>query len=409
MFCLGFHLISRAIWGRKRRLSISFEQTAALNSSTSPGDILGVFEFKNGEAPFGLTLDSVTINNKPTAVVLSALSVDENAQAGSVVAIASTTDPDGSDTFTYTLIPASDTFEMVGDQLRVKSGANLDYETVQSYDIGIKSWDPGGLTASGEFSIAVNEVAEPPTAINLTASAVDEGAVGGTVIADLSAVGGTPGYDFALTLDESGFFEIIGTQLLVKAGANIDYDTAQSHSITIEVTDQTPLTFSEVEMITVNEVVPGDGPTAINMIAFTVDDNAPAKMLAGVATATGGVTPYDFTLTPDASGFFEFSGNQLRVKAGANIDYTNATSHTVTVLVSDSNPSPETLSAQYTINVKPPVTNHAPTDIIISNIVDVPEGLPAGFVVATLAAVDPDAGDTHTFRINKIIRSFNSV
>ena len=82
---------------------------------------------------------TVTVNNlmdeAPTDITVGGGSVDENATTGTVVATLSTVDADAGDTFTYALvdgsgIPVTDgNFEIVGNEIRVKAGATIDYET----------------------------------------------------------------------------------------------------------------------------------------------------------------------------------------------------------------------------------------------------------------------------------------
>ena len=62
--------------------------------------------------------------------------VQENAAAGTVVATLGATDPDAGDSFTYTLASdPSGKFEIVGDEIRLKAGATLDYETASSHEL----------------------------------------------------------------------------------------------------------------------------------------------------------------------------------------------------------------------------------------------------------------------------------
>ena len=59
--------------------------------------------------------------------------VQENAPAGTVVAKLGAADPDAGDSFSYALAAdPSGKFELVGDEIRLKAGATLDYETASS-------------------------------------------------------------------------------------------------------------------------------------------------------------------------------------------------------------------------------------------------------------------------------------
>ena len=56
-------------------------------------------------------------------------------------------------------------------------------------------------------------------------------------------------HTYAITNDPSGFFEIVGDEVRVAAGANIDFETDQSHDITVQTTDAAGNTYSEVVTI----------------------------------------------------------------------------------------------------------------------------------------------------------------
>ena len=91
---------------------------------------------------------------------------------------------------------------------------------------------------------------------------VEENSVAGTVVATLTTtdpdIGDT--FTYALTSDPSGFFEIVGDEIRVKVGADLDYETATSHVVTVEVTDSGLATFNRnitIEVTNVVEVVSG--------------------------------------------------------------------------------------------------------------------------------------------------------
>ncbi|MBD2615472.1 hypothetical protein H6G94_30185 [Nostoc punctiforme FACHB-252] len=113
------------------------------------------------ESPFTITINNV--NEIPTAIALSASSINENVAANSVVANLSTIDPDIGDTFTYSLVPGTGStdnaaFSIVGNQLRINNSP--DFETKSSYSIRVRTTDQGGLTFESPFTITVNDLAE---------------------------------------------------------------------------------------------------------------------------------------------------------------------------------------------------------------------------------------------------------
>ncbi|MCG7983062.1 MAG: VCBS domain-containing protein [Candidatus Thiodiazotropha lotti] len=95
-----------------------------------------------------------------------------------------------------------------------------------------------------------------PTDIQVQGGVVEEGSSSGTVVATLSAIDEDSGEQFSYDLirDDSGHFEIVGDQLVVTHGADIDYEDRSAHQISIRVTDSTGNTFTETIAINVADV-----------------------------------------------------------------------------------------------------------------------------------------------------------
>ncbi len=99
-------------------------------------------------------------NSTPADIV----GVVENSAAGTVIATFTTTDIDIGDTFTYALTSdPSGLFEIVGDELRVKSGATIDYELATSHAVTVEVTDSGLATFSRNITIEVTNVNEITT------------------------------------------------------------------------------------------------------------------------------------------------------------------------------------------------------------------------------------------------------
>lgn len=93
-------------------------------------------------------------NQAPTDIALSNASVAENATAA-VIGNLTTTDPDSGDSHTYSV--SDSRFEVVGNQLKLKAGQALDYETETSVTLTVTSTDSGGLTLSKDFTLTVTD------------------------------------------------------------------------------------------------------------------------------------------------------------------------------------------------------------------------------------------------------------
>ena len=347
---------------------------------------------------------TLTVNDlfdeDPTDITLTGGNVDENATAGTTVATLSSVDADAGDSHTYAITSdPSGFFEIVGNEVRVASGANIDFETDQTHDITVEVTDAGGNTYSEVITLTVNDLFdEDPTDITLTGGNVDENAAAGTTVATLSAVDADAGdsHTFAITSDPSGFFEIVGTEVRVASGADIDFETDQTYDITVEVTDAGGNTYQEVITLTVNDLIDED-PTDITLTGGNVDENAAAGTTVATLSAVDADAgdSHTFAITSDPSGFFEIVGNEVRVAAGANIDFETDQTHDITVEVTDAGGN--TYSEVITLTVND-LFDEDPTDITLTGGA-VDEGAATGTTVATLSAVDADAGDSHTYAI----------
>ena len=105
---------------------------------------------------------SITIegrNDAPEDILLSNNVIDENT-SGIVVSTLSTIDIDRSDSHTYAV--DDNRFEVVSDQLRLKSGISLDHETEASITVNVTTTDNNGATFTETFTIDVNDINEAP-------------------------------------------------------------------------------------------------------------------------------------------------------------------------------------------------------------------------------------------------------
>jgi autotransporter-associated beta strand protein len=158
----------------------------------------------DGVSEFSSPSIAIVPSQAPTDVLLSALTIPENSGDNAVVGTLSTTDPDGGDTFTYTLVAGTGStdnaaFNISGNQLRAT--ASLDFETNSSYSVRVRSTDQGGLFTEKAFTITVvpgstiavgtGQTVADTTVRTGTAQLVKQGV--GTLILDLanSHSGGT--------------------------------------------------------------------------------------------------------------------------------------------------------------------------------------------------------------------------
>jgi Ca2+-binding RTX toxin-like protein len=101
------------------------------------------------------------LNDAPTDFTVTGGAVEENAGAGAVVGTLALVDPDAGDAGTFTAVSgATDRFEIIGNEIRVKAGAVLDFESASSYQLGIRVADAAGLTFTKTVTIGLVDVDE---------------------------------------------------------------------------------------------------------------------------------------------------------------------------------------------------------------------------------------------------------
>ena len=126
------------------------------------------------------TIQVTDENDAPTAISLEVNSINENS-AGAVVGTLSGTDPDSGDVLTFSIEDVGSPFEVVGNLLKLKDGATLDFEDAASVLVTVTATDTSGATFNQGYAISVNDGFE--------ALAVDGYIAGATVFADADGDG----------------------------------------------------------------------------------------------------------------------------------------------------------------------------------------------------------------------------
>ena len=119
-----------------------------------------------------LALTITDVNEAPTDIALSGGSAAENS-AGASFGTLSTTDPDASDSFTYTVTGGTDaaSFEIgSSNTLKFKSTVAANFESKSSYSVSVTSTDAGSNTYAETLTVSITNVNEAPSFTTSTAS-----------------------------------------------------------------------------------------------------------------------------------------------------------------------------------------------------------------------------------------------
>ena len=129
---------------------------AAASSDASEEDVQDVEDAPTLETPEEI----VNTTAAPTDIQFSNRAIDENSAGGTVIGTLSASDADSTE-FTYQLVDGegnpveNEFFEIVGDQIVVRAGANLDFETQATHDLRLEVTDESGNTFVEAFEICL--------------------------------------------------------------------------------------------------------------------------------------------------------------------------------------------------------------------------------------------------------------
>lgn len=235
-------------------------------------------------ASLDYTINVTNVNEQPTSITLGSTSFNENSLS-ETIGVVSTADVDSTDSHTYELSGAdAESFEIVSSSLKLKDSISANYEVKNSYAITITSTDSGGLTASEDFSLTVNDINDAPSAIEVSNLQTDENSIGALldsiVITDEDAA--TETYSYEISGDDADSFEVVEGQLKVKSDVSLDYETKASYSITLTATDSTNLSISKDLTITATNLNDND-PIFTSASSFNLVEN---QNFVGTVTAT---------------------------------------------------------------------------------------------------------------------------
>lgn len=365
------------------------------------------------------TVNVTDINSAPAVALINRVSMlPEDFDTTTRVKVADiqiTDDATGTETLAVSGPDVLD-FEIVGTELFLRAGTMLDFESKPGFDVTIEVDDPGlGSTFEDtvDYSLAIGDVNEAPTVLIQNAiGSVNEGTLGSNLkVADIVVIDDALGSEtLILSGFDSSYFEIIGTELFLKAGEVIDFETNPLLDVTVAVDDPTlGTTFEDSASHSINVVDGNDAPTVqlINVVN-EVDENSTAQLkVADVVVMDDALGSQTLGLSGIDANFFEIIGNELFLKAGQNIDFETNPVLDVSVVVDDA-----TLgtsfddSANHAVNVQD--VNEAPTIQLVNLLPDIDENTTVQTKVANIVVTD-DALGSETLSLTGFDASFYEI
>ncbi|MCP4778117.1 MAG: cadherin repeat domain-containing protein, partial [Planctomycetaceae bacterium] len=365
----------------------------------------------NTSDPHDVTLIVNDINESPTAITPAAANILSGTDTtdGIKVADLETSDPDATDSFSYSIVNDLDSvhFKIIGAALHFDAGVVNGF-LKSSYDIRIQVTDSGGITFESTFVLNVTLTNQPPTEITPGTISINENidTTGGYDLGLISAldpdVFETFTYSITPGLDASNF-TLGGTQAnqLIFDDGEIDYESKSDYAVTIKVIDSQG---NELEsVLTVKVVDQNEAPSLISLSSSRIPENSDAVngfAIGDLQTTdedSGDTHSYQITGGVDKSNFSlgGINGTTL-ILSDPLVDFENKSTYQVEITATDSGGE----EIKETLIIQVDDQNDAPSGInpgnfsILEN-----QGTDAGFSLGTLTTIDQDSNDAFTYSI----------
>ncbi|SHJ79148.1 Cadherin domain-containing protein [Rubritalea squalenifaciens DSM 18772] len=364
-----------------------------------PGDVALRFEALGSKGPMidNLRITGVSVSNLAPVVNDQTFSVAENAVAGISAGTVAASDPDAGDALSYAITAgnAGGEFAINGSTGEITTTTVLDYETTNSYGFTVTVTDAGGLTDTALITVDVTNVNEAPTAVEASGSVAENSAVG-TTVATVTSTDPDAGdsVTYVITAGNTGSaFTIDGNTGAVSTNAVLNYEVASNYQLAVTATDAGGL--SDTVSVSVSVIDVNEAPTAANGSGSIAEDATVGSTVTTVSASdsdAGDTLSYSIT-GGNTGGAFLVNSSTGVITTAASLDHESNSSYTLTVSVTDAGGLSDTAAVNVTVSD----VNEAPVASNGSGSIN--EDAAVGSTVLTVAASDPDAGDTLTYAI----------
>ena len=369
------------------------------------------------------TIGVTNVNEVPTALNLSTSTIAENQPIGTTVGTFSTTDPDASNTFTYSLITgtgstdnASFTFDATGN---LKTAAVFVFATKNSYSIRVRGTDQGGLSFETVVTVSVTQSTPPAVTFALLndtgSSNADRTTSDPTIRGDITGTsgsitveaafdkGGTPAFQNVTDTFSGGHFTLSAARLKSLNGGTLPdatYTTLvrvrDSSGMAIPATgiqftlDTTAPNVTQFDLVNTSDSgIVGDGQTDVARVTFTgaTEPGITLKLQGTTATALTSNTGKFFLSNVD----LQVGSNNLTLEASDAAGNVKQSSRTVTRLAAGQEVDPILAWNTYSLDAvrldasTPPMATRAlaMVNAAMLDVVNAIDGTPGRFVSMT--------------------------
>ncbi len=355
-----------------------------------------------------LTVQVAAVNDAVTDVALSNTTVVENASPGTVVGTLSASDVDSGERFVYEFVDDEGNavedanFEVVDGEVRVKLGANLNFEISESHTLNIRVTDSGGAEHTEQFTIDVQDINEGQIAKGKSFAISEDGNVSGNLLAnDVDLDGDSLAIE---SYDQPGN----GT-VSVNANGDFVYQPNANFSGTdrfeYTVTDGNGATSTQT--VTINVTAVADAATLSTLNVSGNEDTAiELSISADLVDVDGSETISDITInnvpagavlsagTDNGDGSWSLEASDLDGLSVTPAENSHDDFELQVAVTTTDGVSTQTVHSSFDVEVS--AVNDVVTDLALSN-ASVEENAVGGTIVGALSATDVDDGESFTF------------
>ena len=361
--------------------------------------------------PGGLTFQKAVVlqvvdgPDAPTAILPTSLSIKEGTKPGAFLATLTAEDQDARDRHIFEYVDApdgeiSDNAYFKLSKGRLFTDTQYDYEAKKDYHLYIKATDLDGLTVVGKVTVSIENVNEPPTDLEISATTFEENLPSGTEVAtfmvtdmdlDMTAFpmpSSFPAEDRApiiLLQGDAGLTLDLGTDFADPGASVQDYRGRDIASDNLEVTGSVDTSIAGIHTLSYDFTDPkGLSAKTVFRVVKVIDPDA---TILPADTYTYSLVKGDGS---EDNSKFRIDSATGSLSTAASFDYETGAPLSIRVQVADA----AGVSYQEAFTLSLLNANDAPTALAISPSDPViEEAQPAGTLIGTLATTDIDSTD----------------
>ncbi|MDW7694045.1 cadherin domain-containing protein [Flammeovirgaceae bacterium SG7u.111] len=351
---------------------------------------LAIVDRQGGTLEKAFILEVKDANDPPYELELDNNKIAERRPVSTMIGKLTTSDPDATENFVYTLLSGYDAPSFYIEDDFLKANEEFDYEKKSVYTLKIAAEDKEGEEIQRNFVIVVTDTNDMPSDITLSAQIVEENLDSGTVVGLLTTVDSDGGDSFSYSLVDginasgNNYFYISGNKLIT--AETFDFETQSSYGIRIKTIDKGGESFEKGFTITIANA--NDAPLSITLNNNQIKENEPVGTSIGLLSTEDKDENDSHTYSlvggagdTDNASFF-IKNNQLL----SNNIFDYESQKTYSVLIESKDIEGATITATFIIEI----TNEPEPPVLSDVTFRIEEESPVDALVGIMEAEDQD-------------------